>query len=119
MGMLEGKVGIITGATSGVGVRTAEQFIAEGAKVVFTGRRRAEGEALAARLGVAARFVQADATSEQDWTGVLAEATKAFGARRDYLFNNAGGPAPTGSITGTPVAEHQEGLRRVRAALGV
>jgi NAD(P)-dependent dehydrogenase (short-subunit alcohol dehydrogenase family) len=104
MGLLEGKVGIITGATSGIGARTAELLVAEGAKVVFTGRRKAEGEALAARLGAVARFVQADAASEQDWMRVLAETAKAFGTRLDFLFNNAGGPAPTGSITGIPVA---------------
>ncbi len=103
MGMLDGKVGIITGATAGIGARTAELFVAEGAKVVFTGRRKAEGEAIAARIGANARFVAADATSEADWKRVIAETQKAFGARIDYLFNNAGGPAPTGSITSVPV----------------
>jgi NAD(P)-dependent dehydrogenase (short-subunit alcohol dehydrogenase family) len=103
MGMLDGKVGIITGATSGIGTRTAELFVAEGAKVVFTGRRKAEGEAVAAKIGPNARFVAADATSEEDWKRVIAETHKAFGGRIDYLFNNAGGPAPTGSITSVPV----------------
>jgi NAD(P)-dependent dehydrogenase (short-subunit alcohol dehydrogenase family) len=103
MGMLDGKVGIITGATSGIGARTAELFVAEGAKVVFTGRRKAEGEAVAARIGPNARFVAADATSEDDWKRVIAETQKAFGPRLDYVFNNAGGPAPTGSITSVPV----------------
>jgi NAD(P)-dependent dehydrogenase (short-subunit alcohol dehydrogenase family) len=103
MGMLDGKVGIITGATSGIGTRTAELFIEEGAKVVFTGRRKAEGEAVAARLGKNARFVPADATSEDDWKRVIGETEKAFGGRLDYLFNNAGGPAPTGSIASVPV----------------
>ncbi len=102
MGMLDGKVAIITGATSGIGTRAAELFVGEGAKVVFTGRRRTQGEALAARLGNNARFVQADATAEADWTRVVGEAVTAFG-RLDCLFNNAGGPAPTGSITSIPV----------------
>ncbi len=103
MGMLDGKVGIITGATSGIGTRTAELFVAEGAKVVFTGRRKAEGEAVAAKIGPNARFIVADATSEDDWKRVIGETQKAFGGRLDYLFNNAGGPAPTGSITSIPV----------------
>jgi len=100
--MLDGKVAIITGATSGIGACTAELFVAEGAKVVFTGRRKAEGEALAARLGSNGRFIQADATLEDDWKRVIGETTKAFG-RLDVLFNNAGGPAPTGSIASVPV----------------
>jgi NAD(P)-dependent dehydrogenase (short-subunit alcohol dehydrogenase family) len=108
--MLDGKVGIITGATSGIGARTAELFVAEGAKVVCTGRRRAQGEALAARLGAAARFVQADATSEPDWRRVFSETARAFGTRLDYLFNYAGGPAPTGSITGISVAGFDEAM---------
>ncbi|KAB2919122.1 MAG: SDR family oxidoreductase [Hyphomicrobiaceae bacterium] len=102
MGMLDGKVAIITGATSGIGSRTAELFVGEGAKVVFTGRRRAQGDAVAARLGANARFVQADATVEADWVRVVGEAVAAYG-RLDCLFNNAGGPAPTGSITSVPV----------------
>ena len=103
MGMVDGKVGIVTGATSGIGARTAELFVEEGARVVFTGRRRQEGEALARRLGANARFVPADATREDDWKRVLAETAAAFGPRLDYLFNNAGGPGPTGSIASVSV----------------
>ena len=102
MGLLEGKVAIVTGATSGIGRRTAELFVAEGARVVFTGRREAEGKTLAAALGDKARFVRADATLEDDWTRVVGETLAAFG-RLDALFNNAGGPAPTGSITSVSV----------------
>ena len=47
--------------------------------------------------------MQADATLEADWKRVIAETAKAFGPRLDYVFNNAGGPAPTGSITTIPV----------------
>jgi NAD(P)-dependent dehydrogenase (short-subunit alcohol dehydrogenase family) len=102
MGMLDGKVAIITGATSGIGARTAELFVEEGAKVVFTGRRKAEGEALAAKLGKSGRFIAADATSENDWKRVISETLSGFG-KLDVVFNNAGGPAPTGSIASVPV----------------
>ena len=103
MGMVDGKIAIITGATSGIGARSAELFVAEGATVVFTGRRTAEGEAVAARIGKRAQFMRADATCEDDWQRVVAHTIKAFG-RIDCLFNNAGGPAPTGSIASVPVA---------------
>ena len=102
MGLLDGKIAIITGGTSGIGAATAELFIAEGAKVVFTGRRKAEGEAIAKRIGSGATFIQADATSEADWERVI-RATLDQHGRLDALFNNAGGPAPTGSIESVPV----------------
>jgi NAD(P)-dependent dehydrogenase (short-subunit alcohol dehydrogenase family) len=100
--MLDGKVAIISGGTSGIGTSSAELFVAEGAKVVFTGRRKAEGEAVAKRIGSGASFVQADATSEADWQRVMRFTLDRHG-RLDALFNNAGGPAPTGSIESVPV----------------
>jgi NAD(P)-dependent dehydrogenase (short-subunit alcohol dehydrogenase family) len=100
--MIDGKVAIITGATSGIGARTAELFVQEGGSVVFTGRREAEGKALAAKLGAKARFIQADATLEANWKRVIDQTMQAHG-RIDCLFNNAGGPSPTGSIASIPV----------------
>jgi len=102
MGMIDGKVAIITGATSGIGARTAELFVEEGGSVVFTGRREAEGKALAAKLGAQARFIRADATLEADWQRVIEQTMQVHG-RVDCLFNNAGGPSPTGSIASIPV----------------
>jgi NAD(P)-dependent dehydrogenase (short-subunit alcohol dehydrogenase family) len=97
MGMLDNKVAIVTGATSGIGERTAEVFVSEGATVLFTGRRKAEGETVARRLGKSASYVPADATSEADWQRVISLVMDRHG-RIDTLFNNAGGPAPTGGI---------------------
>ena len=102
MGRLDGKVAVITGATSGIGLRTAEVFVAEGAKIVVAGRRAAEGEALAKKLGPACLFRRTDVTVEDDIRKLINEAVDKFG-RIDCLFNNAGGPAQTGGIEGLEV----------------
>ena len=99
MGRLDGKIAVITGATSGIGLRTAEIFVAEGAKIVIAGRRSAEGDALARRLGPACLFRRTDVTVEDDIRKLINEAVDKFG-RIDCLFNNAGGPAQTGGIEG-------------------
>jgi NAD(P)-dependent dehydrogenase (short-subunit alcohol dehydrogenase family) len=103
MGRLDGKVAVITGATSGIGLRTAEIFVAEGAKVVIAGRRVAEGEALANQLGVNCVFRQTDVTIEDQIRALIALAVEKFG-KIDCLFNNAGGPAQTGGIEGLDAA---------------
>lgn len=103
MGRLEGKVTVITGATSGIGWRTAEVFVAEGAMVIAAGRRAAEGEALAKQLGANCVFKQTDVTDEAQMQALIATAVDRFG-RLDCLFNNAGGPAQTGGIEGLDVA---------------
>jgi NAD(P)-dependent dehydrogenase (short-subunit alcohol dehydrogenase family) len=102
MARLDGKVAIITGATSGIGLRSAEIFVAEGAKVVIAGRRAPEGEALAAKLGSACSFLQTDVTDEAQMAALVAHTLTTFG-RIDCLFNNAGGPAQTGGIEGLDV----------------
>src|SRR3954451_17756135 len=99
MERLNGKVAVITGATSGIGLRTAEIFVAEGARVVVAGRRAPEGEALAAKLGAACVFRQNDVTVEDQMRALIALAVDRFG-QIDCLFNNAGGPAQTGGIEG-------------------
>src|SRR5262245_30018649 len=103
MGALDRKIAIVTGATSGIGRRTVERFVEEGAKVVFCGRRVELGQSLEKSLGRDhARFIKADVTQEADVQRIVESCVKDFG-RVDVLFNNAGGPAPTGGIEATPV----------------
>src|SRR5262249_1874800 len=103
MGRLDGKVAIITGATSGIGLRTAEIFVAEGAKTVIAGRRQAEGDGWATRLGANCFFRRTDVTDEAQVKALIDTAMERFG-RLDCLFNNAGGPGPTGGIEDIPAA---------------
>ncbi len=105
MGRLDGKVAVITGATSGIGLRTAEIFVAEGARIVVAGRRAPEGEALAKKLGAVCVFRQTDVTVEEQMRALIGQAVEKFG-RIDCLFNNAGGPAQTGGIEGLDAAPH-------------
>ncbi len=103
MGRLDGKITIVTGATSGIGRRTVEVFVREGAKVVATGRREALGRSLVASLGPDnCLFVKTDATRESEVEAMFAACLARWG-RVDCLFNNAGGPAPVGGIETIPV----------------
>jgi NAD(P)-dependent dehydrogenase (short-subunit alcohol dehydrogenase family) len=103
MGRLDGKITIVTGATSGIGRRTVEMFVAEGAKVVASGRREELGRTLESALGKEnCLFVKADATQEADVKAMIDACVSKWG-RIDCLFNNAGGPAPRGGIETIPV----------------
>ena len=89
MGRLAGKVALITGGARGMGAVTARLFVAEGAKVAVADVLDAEGAALAADLGDAARFYHLDVTDEQGWADVVAAAGSDLGPV-DVLVNNAG-----------------------------
>jgi NAD(P)-dependent dehydrogenase (short-subunit alcohol dehydrogenase family) len=103
MARLNGKIAIITGATSGIGRRTAEIFVEEGARVVTCGRRADLGLALEQKLGRdRCVFVVTDVTQEPE-VKRLVETCVAKWGRIDCLFNNAGGPAPVGGIETIPV----------------
>ncbi|CAA9215361.1 MAG: 3-oxoacyl-[acyl-carrier protein] reductase [uncultured Craurococcus sp.] len=97
---LEGKVAVVTGGTTGIGLATARRFAAEGARVFVTGRREAELAAAVAAIGPNATGVQADSASLADLDRLYAR-VKAEAGRIDVLFANAGGGSflPLGSIT--------------------
>lgn len=89
---LEGKVAIITGASSGIGFATAQLFAAEGAKVVVGARRQAELDHLVGQIRSAdgqAVALAGDVRSEEYAKALVALAVERFG-RLDIAFNNAG-----------------------------
>jgi NAD(P)-dependent dehydrogenase (short-subunit alcohol dehydrogenase family) len=100
MSKLHEKITLVTGGTSGIGLATAKQFVAEGAYVFITGRRKAELEAAVKEIGTNVTGVQGDASSLADLDRLYSVIKKEKG-RLDVLFANAGGGdfAPLGSIT--------------------
>jgi len=100
MKRLEGKVAVVTGGNSGIGLATARRFAAEGAHVFITGRRQAELDAAVKQIGNQATGVQGDVGSLRDLDRLYAEVKRRQG-RIDILFANAGSAelAPLGAIT--------------------
>jgi NAD(P)-dependent dehydrogenase (short-subunit alcohol dehydrogenase family) len=89
LGALEGKVAVITGGNSGIGLATAQRFVQEGAYVFITGRRQAELDKAVALIGGNVTAVQGDITKLQDLDGIAA-AVKAEKGIVDVIVSNAG-----------------------------
>ncbi|MDH7972853.1 SDR family oxidoreductase [Sphingomonas sp. AR_OL41] len=97
---LKGKVAVITGASTGIGLATAKVFAAEGAKVYITGRRQGVLDRAAEEIGHGATGLQTDSASLEDLDRLYAH-VKSDAGRIDILFANAGGGSllPLGQIT--------------------
>lgn len=100
MGALEGKVAVITGGNSGIGLATARRFVKEGAYVFITGRRQEELDKAVSLIGKNVMAVQGDVTNLDDLDR-LYEVVRTVKGRVDVVFANAGivGPAPLAEST--------------------
>jgi NAD(P)-dependent dehydrogenase (short-subunit alcohol dehydrogenase family) len=103
MKRLEGKVAVVTGGNSGIGLATAQRFLEEGAKVAISGRNQKTLEAAAKLLGDGVLVLQADTASLKETEKFLTAVEKKFG-KIDVLFVNAG------VAKFAPLTETSEGL---------
>lgn len=99
MGRLQGKIAVITGGNSGIGLATAKRFVAEGAEVFITGRRQEELDRAVETIGAAVTAVQGDVSRLEDLDRLF-DTVRTRSGRIDILFANAGlGTfAPLGAI---------------------
>jgi NAD(P)-dependent dehydrogenase (short-subunit alcohol dehydrogenase family) len=97
---LDGKIAVITGGNSGIGLATAHRFVQEGAYVFITGRRQSELDTAVKQIGGSVIAVQGDVSNLEDLDRLYDTVKKQKG-RIDILFANAGvhDIAPLGSIT--------------------
>jgi NAD(P)-dependent dehydrogenase (short-subunit alcohol dehydrogenase family) len=110
MGKLEGKIALITGGNSGIGLATATQFVNEGAYVFITGRREPELAAAVKEIGSHVTGVQGDVSNLGDLDRLFAQIQREKG-RLDIVFANAGvaTSAPFGEIT----EEHYDAILNI------
>jgi NAD(P)-dependent dehydrogenase (short-subunit alcohol dehydrogenase family) len=110
MKTFENKTVLITGGTSGIGKAAALAFAKEGANVVVSGRRVAEGEEVSREItsaGGSALFVRADVSREDDIVALVEKTVRAFGALH-IAFNNAGIEGKFGLLTTEQTVEHYD-----------
>jgi NAD(P)-dependent dehydrogenase (short-subunit alcohol dehydrogenase family) len=93
---LKGKVALVTGAGSGIGTAIAERFVADGARICITGRRKEMLEKVAKSLPTGSVVICQGDVSKQEDVKHMVEMTTKFGGKLDVLVNNAGinNPAP-------------------------
>ncbi len=116
-GRLEGKVAVITGAASGIGLGTVQLFLKEGARVVAADIQDDKGARLEEDHRGLVRYVHCDVSREDDIANAVAAATRHFG-RLDCLFNNAGTGGASDPADGVTAESFDSVMHlHVRAAL--
>jgi NAD(P)-dependent dehydrogenase (short-subunit alcohol dehydrogenase family) len=103
MNALQGKVAVITGGNSGIGLATAKRFVEEGAYVFITGRRKGELDKAVAEIGKNVTAVQGDVSNPSDLDRLFQTVAKSKG-KIDILFANAGVVEP--KLTEAVTPEH-------------
>ena len=89
MGRVAGKIALVTGGASGLGLADAKILVEEGAQVILTDVDVAKGILAASEIGPSATFIKHDVSSEQDWIDVINKIDELHG-NLDILINNAG-----------------------------
>ncbi len=103
MNKLQGKIALVTGGNSGIGLSTAKLFAQEGAQVIITGRDKSTLDSAAADIGNGALAIQSDVANLQDLDSLFATIKSKYG-KLDVLFANAG------VFAGAPIADTTEAL---------
>ena len=105
-GRMEGRVAVVTGGASGMGLATVRRFLGEGARVVVADLNEAVGSTAIGALGAGerVRFVRCDVAEEADVAAAMATAVDAFG-QLDVVFNNAGVGGAFGAVTDLEVED--------------
>jgi len=109
MGTLEGRVGVVTGAASGIGGASARRLVAEGARVLLADIQDDVGGALAESLGANAAYRHCNVAKESDVAAAIGEAAERWGTL-DVIHNNAGFVGVTGPLEETTDDEWNQTL---------
>jgi NADP-dependent 3-hydroxy acid dehydrogenase YdfG len=113
-GTLQNRIGVITGASAGIGLAIAEELIGHGARLVVNGRRKEKLESIAQRLnggrGMVAAAVAGDAAEQGTIDAMLGAARERFGAEADLIVVNAG-RGLNGSVVTSDPGEWEEMIR--------